>query len=639
MGPSTPLPDCRAYELVTPPGSGGREPIPPLNPGISYGLFHTELVSPSGDSTAFGTAGTPLLELGEPSGTTDVYEAVRASAGWVTVRRISPSGAQAVFPQPGGISPDHRYAFTEASLIEGKESGGTLAEMGTNSYLSNPDGTFEPIGIGSLGIEPQARGRFISPNAEHVIFSTGPVGWCSGTEPCEIKQLEPNAPPTGTGAVYDRSADGPTQVVSLLPGPSGGITPGAGEEAFYEGVSADGTAVAFRINGTLYVRVDNDHTVEVPAANPTFAGLSADGQALYYLESGNIHRFSVIAEVDEQVNASEDAQIANVSADGSTVYFISPSQLDGAKGTVGQPNLYRWVAGGNGPQYIATVAQSDVEGFPALNNWNLVVSPEQGGAVGPGTSSSRSTPDGSVLIFESRAQLTAYPNEGHKEIYRYAAIGNSLTCVSCNPFGLPAIADARLEWVEKLNTMAVVNNLSADGRLVFFETTEALASNDLDGTNDVYEWNADKAVEGSGLALISSGQSPAYGFQLGGSIENDFLFGVTPSGGDVIFSSRDHLVGTGGGGGVPALFDARVGGGFPEPGISGCNGEGCEAPASPPALSSPQSDKFRGKGNVKRHQCHRRGGKGKKAARCSKGRHKKHRTQARARHSIVEVGR
>src|SRR4029077_7621293 len=126
----------------------------------------------------------------------------------------------------------------------------------------------------------------------------------------------------------------------------------------------------------------------------TFGGLSADGSALFYLsggtaDGGNIHRLDVASKEDVEINASADASIVNVSADGSRVYFISPSQLDGTKGAAGQPNLYVW--SGAAPEFIATVSPDDLEGVPALTNWTswVVNSPGTAGEQGPGADSSR----------------------------------------------------------------------------------------------------------------------------------------------------------------------------------------------------------------------------------------------------------
>ena len=530
------------------------------------------------------------------------------------------------------------------------------------AYLGNPDGSFELLGIGSLGSEPYAQARYLGQGGERIVFSTGhditQSTWCLGNPQCKVSQLEPQAPPAGTGAIYERSADGPTHVVSLLPG--NGI-PSAGEEAYYKGISKDGSAVAFMIDSTLYVRhLEDAKTVEVTNGSATYAGLSDEGRYVFYIseessETGNIHRFDTATEEDIEVTTSGDAQIVNISGDGSHVYFISPSQLDGVEGASGQPNLYVWA--GASLQYIATIALSDLEqtsgtlnGLPALTHWTGWVAnpPKNGAEQGPGNESSRTTSDGGVLIFESRAQLTSYDNAGHTEIYRYEATDKSLACVSCNSLIGQSTGDARLQELKLINAPTVIHNLTEDGRRVFFESSEPLLSSDSDGVNDIYQWSEEGT--GGSLDLISSGQSVQYPLAetVNSTPAPNVLLSVTPGGKDVVFLSQDALVPGAPEGGVTAIYDARIGGGFPvspEPSI--CSEEDCRTPLKTlaPSSLSPSSESLKGSGNVKPrrhkrrcpHAKHNRPAKHKKQRRCSK--HKKGRRSPAAVVSNAAVGK
>jgi hypothetical protein len=628
-GPSANLPDCRAYELVTPPDSNGRllEGFSTFGFSAQSDMFPTELGSPVEDSFVFMTYNSPLLSPGEASGTFDVYQAQRSEGGWHTARRLSPNGAQAVQPYPGGVSRDHHYTFVHVSPVGGSV-GGSLAAEGTSDYLSSPDGSFELTGVGSLGTERFAQGRYISEGGAHVIFVTGNQEgqsyWCgsSGKDTCPEMQLEPDAAPAGTGAIYDRSASGPTQVVSLLPGD---VTPAAGEEAFYQGTSKDASSVAFKIKGTLYVRVDNEETLEAASGEPTYAGLSDDGRYLFYVSSGNVHRFDSETKEDGEVNATGDGEVVNISADGSHVYFVSESQISG-KGTAGQPNLYVWSEGGE-PEFVATVDPEDITGIPALTNWtSWVVNPIKETCCfgGPGADASRTTPDGTFLAFESRAQLTSYDNDGHTEIYRYDDGDESLVCVSCNPLAEPATADARFQELQLVLPAMAIHNLSAGGGRVFFETPEALVAEDTDGINDIYQWH----VEGSeaALDLISSGNSPKYTplFEQRQHLPSpNILFSITPDGEDVYFLAQEALVPGAGEGGTQAIYNARVNGGFAQPvPPSICLEEGCkEAPQPPtPPPGPPASESTQGAGNLKsgipKPKC--KLAKGKKRKHCKK---------------------
>ena len=148
---------------------------------------------------------------------------------------------------------------------------------------------------------------------------------------------------------------------------------------------------------------------------------------------------------------------------------------------------------------------------------------------------------GSVLAFESRAQLTSYLTEGHSEIYRYDRSADEIACASCNPSGEPPLTDARFESGSRLPPQIVVYNLSSDGTRVFFETAEGLVLDDIDGTNDIYEWHQGGPGEPPDLSLISSGHSAEYTLpELFGGIplDNDLLFGISPDGSNVMFSSE-----------------------------------------------------------------------------------------------------
>jgi NHL repeat len=618
-GLSAPLPDCRAYELVTPPDTNGRlvgaidsYDTPPL-----VGRFPTELFSPSRDSFLYMSYTSPLLGFGGANGITDVYEAERTGAGWVTTRRIGPPGYEASPRLPGGASSDHLFSSVNVSS-------GSLALEGPTEYLVNPDGSWELVGVGSLGSEPFAQTRYIGEGGGHILFSTGNSPalsiWCSLAESCKVQQLEPNAPPTGTAAIYDRAPDGPTQVVSLLPGD---VPPAAGKDALYKGASKDASTVAFAIEGTLYVRLDNAETAVASGGNPTFAGLSDDGRFLFYVLGGNIHRFDTETEEDDEVNSTGDGKVVNVSADGSHVFFVSESQI-GGKGQAGQPNLYAW--DGAATSYVGTVLPKELESTPGLTKWNEVVA---GAEYGLGASTARTTPDGEALVFQSAAQLTPYDNDGHVEIYRYEDGEEAPTCVSCNPLAEPATADARLQELKLAPKPTVIHNLSDDGSRVFFETKEALVGRDGGEVNDIYQWSQEEGGGGE-LALISSGESISYMPDDAPATyqpKPNILLSVAPDGSDVVFLTQDTLVAGAGEGGTSAIYDARANGGFPEPALPVvCLEEGCKpAPGPAPSLpGAPHSEATHGAGNVKPGKKHKRrcqrAAKQRKGKRCAKKR-------------------
>ena len=618
------LPDGRAYELVTPPDTNGRIPtMVALGQSFASPGFDTGLASLDGQGLVFGTEGGSLPGLGG-GGFHDTYEAVRGDDGWSS-HLTGPSGAQASQPSPGGIAAGHSYS------LWGMEGEGTLPVSGSlwATYLRRPggvdpacspepEGQFEFVGCGSLGVEPRAQGRWIGGDGSHVVFVTGN----------EAVRLEPDAPPTGTAAVYDRSPDGLTHVVSLLPGD---VTPAAGEQAVYQGASADGSAVAFEIEGHLYVRLDDERTLEAASGETVFGGLSRDGSRLFYLRpnasepqleeglipQGELFAFDSSGEgASVPIGSGTEAVLVNVSADGSHAYFVSPQVLDEAEeAKAGAENLYVW--NGATVAFVATVGEEDLIGeegnaggarVGGLGLWVTDArSPSQGPYDGPANDPSRTTADGAALIFQSRARLTSYENGGHAEIYRYeeaAAPGERLRCVSCNPTGSPAASDAELESetpkefvpFPPVNALSHIENVTRDGARVFFQSADRLAAADRDGRIDVYEWQA------PGTGGCSLGAGCIHLISGGRSHGDDYLYAMTPDGHDVFFESGDLLT-TEDRDATPSIYDARVGGGFPfAPAPPGeCLGEACQPTVVSTQDVTPSSLSFRGAGNLSTH--------------------------------------
>jgi hypothetical protein len=624
---------------VSPADTNGRElgVIGAVRSTIPADLFPLELGTSQGDGFVYMSYAGALDEVPPGNGVYDVYGTKRSVSGWSTTARLSrPPSLVTTWPIPGGFSADQGYAFNN------EEQPGGLVD-----YLREPDGSFELTGLGTLAEEPFAQGRYISENGEHVVFSTGSKNnqsvWCShSSDHCSVLKLETNAPSDGTGAVYDRSADGSTHVISLLPGNK---TPEEGEQAFYKGASKDASSVAFQIGaesseekveGTLYVRADNgletERTDEVTSGKSAYAGLSDDGRYLFYVaggERGTIHRFDTATEADVEVNPTAIGEVVNVSADGSHVYFICEEEI-GGEGEEGKPNLFVW--SGGLPEYVVTVLASDLvrtsgsqNGLPALTNWtDWATEPRTGREQGPGADSSRTTRDGRFLVFESRAQLTPYDNDEHTEIYRWDDTAKGLSCVSCNPRAGQATADARLQEVFLVGPPFVIHNISEDGSHVFFETREALVDDDINGVNDVYSWEKDA---GEPFALISSGKSPEYPllpvFQPKPPVLPNLLMSITPDGSDVFFTAQEALTPAAGENGTQAIYDARVDGGFPAVAAP----EACAEEACKPALAgsassflTPSSEAVTGSGNAKpaaKHCRRSKGTKGKRHRRCA----------------------
>ncbi|HEY2334973.1 MAG TPA: hypothetical protein VGH58_08205 [Solirubrobacterales bacterium] len=626
-GLSAKLPDCRAYELVTPAATNGLSPRAP-DAGTSDRGFDQWLTPPrgadAGQSLSYITAGT-LPGFGG-NGVIDGYRAARApgehpAAGWQssffgpTYAQADPELNHSLLMQ--GISSDQGYSIW---LVEPAES---FAELTTGTYLRTPAG-FEALGRGDLGEDLGAAGRYLSAGGTHAIFSSA-------------AHLEPAAPPVGTEALYDRAA-GATHAEVLSLDANGSAFAG---DATYMGANEAGTAVVFGAGGALYER-RGGATAEVAAAPATFAGVSEDGERVFYAAGtdGEAPAALYVCEVEAGPCAGSGAHspiqiatagiFANVSADGSVAYFSSGEALTGAEenengeaAQVGARNLYAWE--GSGTRFVARLAAADFAGaaFGGISGMNLAAWTR---AIGPPPAQSgrayapvRSTSGGGVLAFQSHARLTAYDNKGVGEIYRYdpaAEPGERLTCPSCDPSGAAPGADELLQQLDTTATIAhsMIPNLTSDGTALVFTSRDRLLPEDANSAADVYEWRARGSSWGSAagaplceraggcLALISSGQGE----------RDSYLYAMSSDGRDVFFRTLERLVGADVAGSV-SIYDAREGGGIPEAAEAApCAGDACQGQgAEAPSLSAPATT---GAGDGNREEAPKR-------RRCPKGRH------------------
>jgi hypothetical protein len=310
------------------------------------------------------------------------------------------------------------------------------------------------------------------------------------------------------------------------------------------------------------------------------------------------------------------------------VYFVATGVLTAAPGPLpGQPNLY--LHHGGETEFIATLAGAEegkAEGGVPCNkstsqgscrisygdscDWTArggcEFIYEKGELISAfGGLTSRVSDDGRFLAFNSVRSLTGYDNEDagselpgeelHGQIFVYDAAAGQLSCASCNPDpSVPPTAPAMIRWPATpagnsyQHAVYPQRNLTDDGRL-FFESHDALLPGDDSGDAlSVYEYEV-----GSGrLSLISNGASEA---------ESIFL-DASADGSDVFFMTADRLLGSDEDTAFD-VYDARVGGGFPEPGEPAppCEDEaGCRPPVAPaPDFPVPGSAGFAGAGNVK----------------------------------------
>jgi hypothetical protein len=641
FGLSANLPDCRAYELVTPAQTNGSLPYAASGAGTLSGIFSNWLtvqrgLGAAGERLSYFVDGT--LPGFEGNGRFDGYRAERGAGGHPTdgwqSTLFSPDYTESApgilhLPSQHGVAPDQLYSIWE--IDPEPETFPETRPKG--AYLQTPAG-FEVLGQGSLGEDLGALSRYVSADGAHVIFVSK-------------EHLEEGAAPKGTEAIYDRTAgEASGEVVSVKPGGSSFT-----EGATYLGATEDGSAVTFSVGGVLYLHREGE-TTEIATSPNTFAGFSGDGMRVFYVDSANGASAAGLFACDTEAGpcagsgAHSPTKIATagifaaVSSDGARAFFSSTEALtggeendNGEEAEAGDHNLYVW--DDTGVHLIGRLPALDFEkaafGGPSemnLAGWTRAVGFAAGGSQsGRMLAPTRSTPSGGAFAFQSHARLTAYDNEGVGEIYRYdptAEEGERLLCVSCDPSGAPPSTNAQLEDVSSsgspLNRSTMIANLTDSGDEVFFQSFDRLLPEDANDAEDVYEWRA----KGSGapectrpggcLALISSGQGET----------PTFLYAMSADGRDVFIHTKEKLVGADVAG-SPSIYDARAGGGIPEPTPTApCQGDACQGTGTEPPVIPSATSTGAGEGGPSggRPPCVK--GKHRVKGRCVPVRHHKH---------------
>jgi hypothetical protein len=238
--------------------------------------------------------------------------------------------------------------------------------------------------------------------------------------------------------------------------------------------------------------------------------------------------------------------------------------------------------------------------------------------------------------------VTAYESGGALEAYLFdaAASSEAIACVSCRSDGQESFAAGgegsdvtRLPYATgftaagsspheplALPTSLTVQNGSPS---VFFMSFDPLAPGGVEGSMGLYEWSHGQ------VSLID--QEPAdLTARKSQTPFNVFPRGASADGTDFYFTTPQRLVPWEDGDERSSVYDARVGGGFPEPppGATPCQADAessCQgAPATPPATPGPTSNGFTGPGNPKPKRCKK--GQVARHGKCvkKKAKHKKH---------------
>lgn len=586
------LPDCRAWEQVSPTAKDG---VDVVNSG-------TVAAVDGGDRVYFNAAGA---FAGAESVLYDTAFLSSRGADWTTRGTdppLTPTGL--LVKATLGLSEDGTKAVvaTSLALAPGAIAGGSnvyvrdLRPGGAYRLVAAAPGTRLYEDLTGFG----GQGNYLggSDDLSSVAFmSTAP--------------LTGDAPDDGTRSLY-LWRDGTLELASRLPDgstsdlPYDGNTPSRADRR----VSADGSRVLFRssFSAPLYQHVAgagttlisrSHRTGDAPGTSSIVSTLRAsdDGRTVTFVANGPltdesvtgpggavpgaIYRWTADGDRLEDLTAPFTADgsplaltLQGVSKDGRYVWFTAVRPLTADAGTGAGDRLYvldtstdtlRFVTafpgeGGSATAYRFSPSGSRVA-FQAYNAIAGAVSPDPAcreAAIAPGLC-------GNVFTYD-----VATPDV-------------PVRCVSCGPAGTPLRAAAASFGRPATAFDGRDNRAVLDDGRVYFDTPNRLDPDDTNDVGDVYEW-----APGRGASLISSGSSgePA-------------SFGdVSENGRDVFLVTADRLVAQD----VDALADlytARVGGGIPSQRTSpastagACTGEACRsAPGDAPARPEPGSATF-----------------------------------------------
>jgi DNA-binding beta-propeller fold protein YncE len=659
VGASAVLPDCRAFELVSPLEKDNGD-IRTLRNVTGY---PTGLDQSSVAGAGFTYSSARAFADPQSAPYTNQYLARRdPERGWVSEALDPPRSGQFIAheleDEYKAFSPDLSSGWL---LQEGEPTLAPCAPAGFADLYrrDNASDSYEPLSCAQ-------------PNLESKVFEPELEGFSTDGSHAIIRiddALTPGASSAtvDTGGVirpvyqiYESTGAGELRLVSVLPdGEASDQDTGVGTslennsnkyrfQSVMHAVSADGSRVFWSASsggsGQIYLRENADReqsldggcdepekacTIPVSESvtndDALFQAASVDGtKAIFTVEAGplagNLYEFDVATEQPHLIAGKTLRYTIGSSEDASRVYFASEeaSVQEQSEGAVkGQPNVY--FDDGGAIRFIGALSSADLSdpyGSPIKESVSRTA---------------RVSPDGLHLVFMSDSKVLServagYDNtdvangEADAEVYLYDATANSglgkLRCVSCDPTGarpngrelrevggVPPNKDTD-PWaaasVPRFETdLYQPRYLSDDGNRVYFDSYDALVARDTNGKADVYQWEA------AGTGGCTTG-GPSYVVSLEGCLdlissgqshEDSEFLDATPSGSDVFFTTGESLLPYDPG--LVDVYDARIGGGFSPPASppAVCEGEACQGAPVPPLDSTPASFAFFGPGN------------------------------------------
>jgi sugar lactone lactonase YvrE len=655
-GPAAFLPDCRAYEMVSPVDKGGGEIFTLFNSLNDRASLNQAALG--GDRITYSSYRAFADPQSAPA--TSQFLASREGGGWSS-RAISPPRGT---PHQGpGQTVETQFRAFSADLCTGWLVHDTDPPLAPGAVEDFPnlyktelcDGEESYEALTTTAPPGQVPGKYF-PNVQ---------GFSADTAHTVFRapgKLTASAAANTNYQCYEHF-EGEVRLVSVLP--SGQPNPtncsiGVALNSanphmaqLHNAISSDGSTIFWTASGDSNVREGRIYA-RVNGKNPTLAvsqqaeaqsgttakssywTASPDGSKAIFstgdLLQGEADAYEyrladksthlIAGEVEGYLGASEDASLIYLASG----EVLSGANAEGASPVAGEANVYLYDSNGESFRFVGTLSEVDVD------HEEFKFSPL---APSVNRHTARVSADGNVAAFMSTAPLTGFDNadassgEPDAEVFRYDAAANEgegeLTCVSCNPTGaapsgrelflgsgglvpLGIWAAAQIApWEAQLAAPRV---LPEEGGRVIFESYEALVARDRNGRQDVYQWSEPGA---GGCSAQSASYSPPNGgcvdlISSGQSSQDSEFVDASADGRDVFFTTASGLVAQDPG--LIDLYDAREGGGFPPPPAAQepCQGEACQSPAPPPAEVTPATQAA-GPGNLRPR----------KAGRCPKG--------------------
>ena len=394
----------------------------------------------------------------------------------------------------------------------------------------------------------------------------GKENWFMGGAPdfswVVLSVPNPMLPGAPERAVYKWSREGGLELESRLPDgniPLGSVAAQSNyEEEVYRQASDDGSVVYFSLDsweGGVYRRTGGQTTAisvsHIPGDPATvhggrFEGASADGRYAFFVSPARLSSDaptdqlggSYLYRYDGQDDTLEFVDLVNSFPSGTFVWGVGDDGQVVYYERLGDAGSGTWAWNNGANNEITPTVPGQVEFYP------------------PGGGANFTSPNGRFMAYYELGQ----------RVHLYDAETEESVCVSCG------IGDDKGQLAVGTRTVSnrhpeVVND---QGEL-YFDTVNPLLAEDHNATSDVYQYR-----DGL-LTLISPGDGPY----------TASFADATPDGSDVFFTTDEGIL-PGDVDRAIDIYDARVGGGFPEEEAAPeCEGEACRPPiGNPPGLES-----------------------------------------------------